>query len=148
MLYIERRSNAWGIRFLFIGLIIFLASWQLIKIFQYHEVKKAGQAESRRLITLISARLMTEINDIRLLYSTANHQNHPTYQSFVGYLNDYFRKMHALESISFYYNSTADQSTSFYNPYNLKSSHSVSKSDCDIMIKNIQKKVESIEKCS
>ena len=104
MLYKERSTNGAGIHFILIGLMIFIASWQVIKIVEYHEVKKATEVESRRLSTLISGRLMTDINDIRALYSKANHQNHTTYQAFVGYLNDYFRKMHSLESITFYYN--------------------------------------------
>ncbi len=146
MLYKERSTNGAGIHFILIGLMIFLASWQVIKIVEYHEVKKATEVESRRLSTLISGRLMTDINDIRALYSKANHQNHTTYQAFVGYLNDYFRKMHSLESITFYYNNTTDKSTSFYNPYSFKGLNLVSKDDCDLMLKRQPEKSRTYRK--
>lgn len=135
MPWIKQWCNSWEIRIIFNGFIVFLISFQLIKSVQVAEVRKATALESRRLVTLVSARLMHNITDIASLYSQVNYQNYQTYQGFVNQLNDYFKRINALESVTFYAPEAPDKETLFYNPYTLKGVDIVSKVQCDAMLK-------------
>ncbi|MFZ4077683.1 MAG: diguanylate cyclase domain-containing protein [Legionellaceae bacterium] len=135
MLWIRKWCNSWEMRIIFNGFVVFLISFQLIKSVQVAEVRKSTALESRRLITLVSARLMHNITDIASLYSQVNYQNYQTYQGFVNHLNDYFKRINALESVTFYAPDAAGKETLFYNPYTLKGVEVVSKIECDAMLK-------------
>ena len=135
MFYTKSVKKHTDIALVFMGLIILLLSWQLIKDVHLHELRKKTVLESDRIVALLSSRLLKDVHAVGQLYNQINEKKYQTYQSVVDSSETYFKQLNTLESITFYYLQTQGPETIFYNPYFINGMSTLSKKDCDIALK-------------